>query len=108
MVEMNITPTTEFPVLRLVHMTFHASTALEFLDLFAAHQPAISAATGCGGVVLVAREVENGVGFSTVSRWRSTEALDAYRASPLFGVVWPATKRLFACPPVAESFTRRL
>ena len=105
---MNTTPTAEYPVLRLVHMTFHASTAQEFLDLFANHQSAIAAVTGCGGVVLVERDVKEGVGFSTVSRWRSIKDLDAYRSSELFGVVWPATKRLFANPPFAESFTRRL
>ncbi len=105
---MNITPNADYPVLRLVHMTFEAASADAFLALFAQHQAAIAAMPGCGGVVLVERPVEQGVGFSTVSRWVSTADLDAYRASDLFGTVWPATKRLFAAPPTAASFTRTL
>ncbi len=105
---MNITPDNEFPVLRLVHMTFHADTAAAFVALFEQHQAAIAAMPGCGGVILVERPAAEGIGYSTVSRWRSAADLDAYRGSPLFGTVWPATKQLFAGPPTATSFTRLL
>lgn len=105
---MNVTPDSDYPVLRVVDMTFSASDREAFLELFATHQGAIAAFPGCGGVVLVERAAEGGVGFSTVSRWRSAAALDAYRSSALFGVVWPATKRLFLCPPRATSYARTM
>ncbi|MAC17280.1 MAG: hypothetical protein CMC97_03175 [Flavobacteriales bacterium] len=35
--------------------------------------------------------------------WEGEQALNAYRNSPLFGTVWPATKALFSEPPVARS-----
>ena len=107
---MEITPNANHPVLRVVDMVFHASEAPAFLELFAKHQQAISEQPGCGGVILVERTVDasNEVGFSTVSRWRSEADLDAYRRSELFGVVWPATKRLFARSPRATSYARKM
>jgi heme-degrading monooxygenase HmoA len=41
--------------------------------------------------------------FCTHSHWDSANDLDAYRSSVLFGEVWPATKKLFAAPPIAFS-----
>lgn len=105
---MNITPDPAYPVLRLVHMTFSPEAAADFVALFEQHQAAIAEMPGCGGVILVERPAAEGIGYSTVSRWRSVADLDAYRRSALFGKVWPATKRLFACPPTATSFTRAL
>ena len=107
---MEVTPTADYPILRVVDMVFRADHRQSFLTLFAEHQQAIAERPGCGGVVLVEREVESAdeVGFSTVSRWRSVEDLDAYRRSELFGVVWPATKRLFARPPRATSYARTM
>ena len=107
---MEVTPTEEYPILRVVDMVFRADHREAFLTLFAEHQQAIAERPGCGGVVLVERALESDeeVGFSTVSRWRSVEDLDAYRRSELFGVVWPATKRLFARSPRATSYARTM
>ena len=107
---MEITPNADFPILRVVDMVFRANEREAFLALFAEHQQAIASRPGCGGVVLVERDLESTheAGFSTVSRWRSVEDLDAYRGSELFGIVWPATKRLFARPPHATSYARTM
>lgn len=107
---MEITPDERFPVLRVVDMVFRAAEREAFLALFAQHQQAIAGRPGCGGVILVEREAdgEDEVAFSTVSRWRSVEDLDAYRRSELFGVVWPSTKRLFAQAPRATSYARTM
>ncbi len=107
---MEVTPTADYPILRIVDMVFRADEREAFLALFAEHRESIAGRPGCGGVVLMERELEASeeVGFSTVSRWRSTADLDAYRRSELFGVVWPATKRLFARAPRATSYARTM
>lgn len=91
-------------------MTFLKRDGEAFVQLFESYKAAIAQAPGCGGVMLVERPVEQGdwVGFSTVSRWRDVESLNAYRASALFGQVWPASKALFVCAPSATSYSRFL
>ena len=61
---------------------------------------------GCRSLMLLTDgdEQAEGVLRATLSHWDSADALDAYRSSELFGVVWPATKALFAAPPVVETF----
>ena len=41
---------------------------------------------------------------ATLSRWESEDALNAYRRSELFGVVWPSTKALFRAPAEVWSY----
>lgn len=98
------------PILRIVDMTFHKKDASAFVQLFEEHQSAIASAEGCGGVILVERDVDqiDWIGYSTVSRWKNVESLNAYRQSDLFGKVWPASKTLFVTTPRATSYSRFL
>ena len=89
-------------LLRVVRLTFDPAHVPAFLALFEATKTRIRAQPGCLGLDLW-RDAAAPAVFCTYSRWQSAAALDAYRRSALFGEVWPATKRLFAAPPVAFS-----
>ena len=89
-------------ILRTVHMTFRPECVDAFLQLFEQHREAIAGQPGCQSVQLI-QDPRAPHCLGTVSVWEGEQALNAYRNSPLFGTVWPATKALFASSPSAES-----
>ena len=84
--------------MRLVRLTVDESNLDVFDALFRKHHSDIEAQPGCLGVDLLT-ENGNACVRATLSMWDSEASLNAYRKSELFGVVWPATKRLFGAPP---------
>lgn len=93
----------EQKILRMVRMTFRADAVADFVARFPTIQPRVQAAPGCEAVVLL-QDADNPCVVSTMSIWASVADLNAYRASALFGEVWPQTKSGFAAPPRAESY----
>lgn len=91
-------------LIRIVRMTFVPEQAATFLRLFRATESRIRQAPGCRYLELW-QDADNPAIYCTHSHWDSAAALNAYRQSALFGEVWPATKRLFAAPPLAFSAT---
>ena len=89
-------------ILRTVHMTFKPESIGDFRELFERHRNEIAQQPGCRSLQLIA-DPEAPYKMGTVSVWEGEEHLNAYRHSPLFGTVWPATKALFAEPPVAKT-----
>ena len=89
-------------LIRVVRMTFTPAQVPAFLALFAATKDQIRAQPGCLRLELW-QDADQPHIYCTHSHWGSPAALDAYRHSALFGRVWPATKRLFAAPPLAFS-----
>jgi quinol monooxygenase YgiN len=89
-------------IIRIVRMTFRPEAVPEFLRLFRATEDRIRQQPGCRHMELW-QDAEQPHVFGTHSHWDSAADLDAYRRSALFGEVWPATKRLFAAPPLAYS-----
>lgn len=89
-------------VRRIVRMTFETSRIPEFLALFAASENRIRQQPGCQHLELW-QDADQPHVYCTYSHWATPAALEAYRKSELFGQVWPATKRLFAAPPLAFS-----
>ena len=89
-------------LLRVVRMTFDSTQVPAFLALFRASEYRIRQQPGCLHLELW-QDADQPHIYCTFSRWASAEDLDNYRRSALFGEVWPATKRLFAAPPVAFS-----
>ena len=89
-------------LIRVVRMTFAQQQVPGFLKLFAESAPYIRQQPGCQHLALW-QDAENPAIYCTYSHWDDADALNAYRKSALFGEVWPATKRLFAAPPVAFS-----
>ncbi|MEM6343027.1 MAG: antibiotic biosynthesis monooxygenase family protein [Bacteroidota bacterium] len=89
-------------ILRIVKMTFQAHKLAEFHQLFDQHKHQIRHQKGCQHLELYEDPSDARVRF-TYSHWDSQADLDAYRHSDLFGIVWPATKQLFADRPQAFS-----
>lgn len=89
-------------LIRVVRMTFAPDQVPAFLALFHDSENRIRQQPGCRHLELWQDADQPNV-YCTYSHWDSAEALDAYRKSSLFGEVWPATKRLFAAPPLAFS-----
>ena len=89
-------------LIRIVRMTFEPEQVPAFLALFRESKDRIRAQPGCQHLALWQDATDPAI-YCTHSHWNDARALDAYRQSALFGEVWPATKRLFAAPPVAFS-----
>lgn len=89
-------------LIRVVRMTFNPAQVPAFLDLFHGSKDRIRQQPGCRHLELW-QDTANPAVYCTYSHWDSADALDAYRKSVLFSEVWPATKLLFAAPPVAFS-----
>ena len=89
-------------LIRIVRMTFEPEQVPTFLALFRESKARIREQPGCRHLELW-QDAANPAIYCTHSHWDDAGALDTYRQSALFGEVWPATKRLFAAPPVAFS-----
>jgi quinol monooxygenase YgiN len=89
-------------ILRIVRMEFQADQLATFHQLFDTHKSAIRHFKGCMHLELHRDPAAPNIRY-TYSHWESQEALDRYRKSDLFGIVWPRTKRLFAHRPQAFS-----
>jgi len=53
--------------------------------------PRVRQFPGCLSLQIVA-DIADPTSFFTLSTWRDTDALEAYRASPLFVEIWPRVK----------------
>ena len=89
-------------LIRIVRMTFRPEEEPAFLALFRATEQRIRQQSGCRLLELW-QDADHAATYCTHSHWDDAAALNTYRKSALFGEVWPATKRLFAAPPVAFS-----
>ncbi len=89
-------------ITRIVKMTFREDAIDSFKALFQEHKEAIANQPGCEKLSLL-QDVNNPAIFMTYSWWNSTDELNNYRHSETFGIVWPATKKLFAEKPEAWS-----
>lgn len=92
-----------FMLARLVRMRFQPEKVDDFLALYAAARPVISAQPGCRNVQLV-RQSDDPSTFATWSLWQDAAALEAYRTSSFFLEFWPQVKALFRQPAEATSF----
>ena len=90
-------------IVRVVRLTLCEENVSAFEEVFRTHQDAIASQPGCMGVEMLSDPADNCI-RGTLSRWRSEEDLNAYRASSLFGEVWPVTKSLFAAKPEVWSY----
>ena len=89
-------------LIRIVRMSFKPERVPAFLAIFRASEQRIRQQPGCCYLELW-QDADNPAIYCTHSHWSDAAALNAYRESPLFGEIWPATKQLFATPPVAFS-----
>ncbi|QHL86919.1 antibiotic biosynthesis monooxygenase [Nibribacter ruber] len=92
-------------LIRIVRMTFHPEKVEEFLAIFHASKHKIAAMPGCHGVELLQDYHQANI-YHTYSTWDSDDALNQYRQSTLFGMVWKPTKALFSAPAQAFSMKK--
>lgn len=92
-------------LLRLVRLPLLPAHVADFLALFHASAPHIRQQPGCRHLELW-QDADQPHTYCTYSHWDDAAALNAYRASALFGQVWPATKRLLTAPAQAFSVVR--
>ncbi|MGB1384135.1 MAG: putative quinol monooxygenase [Flavobacteriales bacterium] len=90
-------------IVRVVRLSLNRKDLAAFDALFHRHHADIESQFGCRGVELLTDPTDPSI-RGTLSRWESEDALNAYRRSELFGVVWPATKALFSAPPEVWSY----
>ena len=86
-------------IVRIVKLSIdpNSKEGASFRRLFLESKEHIVGQAGCHKVVLLEAQTN----FFTHSTWDSEEALNDYRKSDLFGVVWPKTKALFYDKPEA-------
>jgi quinol monooxygenase YgiN len=92
-------------LLRIVRLSLQPEHVASFLILFRQSEGRIRAQPGCQHLELW-QDADQPHIYCTYSHWDDAATLDAYRRSPLFGEVWPATKRLLAEPAQAFSVVR--
>lgn len=92
-------------LIRVVQLSIRSECVDGFLTVFAEAAPRIHAFPGCLRLELWEDQETRG-GFTTLSHWKSDEALDAYRNSSLFRLRWAAIKPMFAAKPRAFSYRR--
>ena len=88
--------------MRIVKLTLAEKHLNDFLNHFDTVKHKINAFEGCYGVELLVDKKNKGVVF-TYSKWVNEEALDHYRSSELFQVVWQTVKQWFSDKPQAWS-----
>lgn len=89
---------------RIVRMEFRKKSVPEFLEIFRESCEAIRGFDGCLYLELM-QDAADPRTYFTLSIWRDTEALDAYRHSDLFVKTWKRTKKLFRKKAEAWSAT---
>lgn len=90
---------------RIVKLEIQADKTEDFQRIFEDSKMKILAREGCFHVELLRTMSPDNI-FFTFSLWESEDALNAYRHSEMFGVVWPKTKALLANP--AEAWSTKL
>lgn len=87
-------------------MVFKPEEVQTFKELFDTHKTSIRNVEGCHRLELL-QDVNSPEVFFTYSWWEDEKYLVKYKNSELFGVVWPATKALFAAKPEAWTSEQR-
>jgi len=91
-------------IVRIVNLKMRPDKVGTFLELFEKYKSRIRHANGCRYLELL-QNLDNELFITTYSHWDSEEDLNNYRASELFGIVWPAIKACLIAPAEAKSYT---
>ncbi|MFT5780588.1 MAG: quinol monooxygenase YgiN [Crocinitomicaceae bacterium] len=87
-------------ITRIVHLEFQEDRIEEFLAFFDTIKSKVNSFPGCHGMKLY-QDVAQPTIILTYSHWETEEALENYRKSKTFGVVWPKIKPWFSEKPHA-------
>lgn len=89
-------------VRRIVRLEFDPERVTEFTEFFAKNRPTIASFPGCVSLDLFKDAALPNV-YYTFSLWESEAALEAYRHSDTFRLLWSFAKARFAGKPLAYS-----
>ena len=78
-------------VIRIVSLKCKPEDIDAFRLLLRKSSPRVRQFPGCLSLQIV-NDIADPTSFFTLSTWRDTDALEAYRASPLFVEIWPRIK----------------
>jgi hypothetical protein len=87
-------------IVRIVKLSFKPEAVIDFKSLFEEYKTKIRGFEGCQFLELYQDKNHDNI-FFTYSYWENQEALERYRHSPLFKLIWPATKAGFNAKPEA-------
>lgn len=83
-------------------LQFRQTEIATFIRIFDENKLNVSNFNGCLGMRLL-KDIQNPCVFYTYSQWESEEALNNYRKSTIFNMVWISIKPLFELPAEACS-----
>jgi len=89
-------------ITRIVKLHFQDDKIAEFLTFFETIKHEVNSFPGCHGMKLL-RDINTQTVVMTYSHWENEEALNKYRISETFGLVWPIIKPWFTEKPEAWS-----
>jgi quinol monooxygenase YgiN len=78
-------------ITRIVKLSFKDTEVANFLSFFDQTKEAVVQFPGCRGMKLL-NDQNSPCIFFTYSQWESEEALENYRNSDLFQIIWPRLK----------------
>lgn len=81
-------------ITRIVKLTFQEDKISDFLSFFDTIKHQVNTFPGCHGMKLL-QNIHHPWIVMTYSRWESESALNLYRDSEIFGIVWPTIKPWF-------------
>ena len=82
-------------ITRIVKLTFQEDKISDFLSFFDTIKHQVKLFPGCHGMKLL-QDIHHPWIVMTYSRWENEDALNIYRDSEIFGIVWPTIKPWFA------------
>lgn len=91
-------------LIRIVKLHFQENKIDEFLSFFDTIKERVNTFPGCQGMKLL-RDINTPTIVMTYSHWEDEKALENYRMSDAFGLIWPTIKPWFAEKPEAWSVT---
>lgn len=94
-------------LMRIVKLNFRQDKIQEFLKIFEGHRETIKSFSGFSGIELYQEKSKPEV-FFTHSLWEDEAALENYRKSDYFHVIWSRIKVLFADKPEAWSLEKKV
>ena len=81
-------------ITRIVKLSIKEENKNEFISLFKKFKNDIVSSEGCFEVEFFQDKSQSSI-FFTVSRWKNENALELYRNSALFELIWPTVKPMF-------------
>lgn len=94
-------------VVRLVALRVQTDRQAELAAVLAESYPRVRAVSGCQGIQIL-QDVTDSLRYVSWSLWDTVEALEAYRAGPVYAEVWPRIRACLAERAQAQTLEVRI